>query len=58
MTKLSDWEIRELRRRAVAILDEWPAVRGYGERQRRLGYLGNEYGVSLRTVYRYLERAA
>ena len=59
--KLSDWEIDELRRRARAVCDEHPAMpfRRTGDgRKRRLAYLADEYGIHVRTLYRYLRRAA
>jgi hypothetical protein len=62
-TKLSEWEIAEVKSRAADILASSPASRWhhriYGEgRQERLGQLASEYGINLRTLYRYLRRAA
>ena len=63
--KLSDWEIRELTSRADDILRACPPRKGghmrgrnHNGRQVRLRSLASEYGVDIRTVYRYLRRAA
>ena len=59
--KLSDWEAAELRVRALGIMSEHPIRRyrrdGTG-RWARLRWLAKEYGIDLRTLYRYLKRTA
>ena len=63
-TKLSDWEIREVQSRAADILHARPAARwqhridGGEGRQAQLRQLAAEYGINIRTLYRYLRRAA
>jgi AraC-like DNA-binding protein len=59
--KLADWEIAELRRRAADIRGEYPEAkwrRPNDGRAARLQLLAEEYGISRRTLYRYLEKAA
>ena len=61
--KLSDWELAELRHRANRVISEWPPLRGNTSvdragRQSHLRALADEYGINLRTLYRYMERAA
>lgn len=62
-TKLSDWEIREVQGRATDIMRARPRARwqhrtdGVG-RQEQLRELASEYGVNIRTLYRYLRRTA
>lgn len=58
--KLSDWEIREVADRARNIFQRFPVSRGrIGDgRNSHLRQLADEYGISQRTVYRYLRRAA
>ena len=60
--KLSDWEVDELRSRANRVIEEWPPFRGLQSvgragRQAHLRALADEYGVNVRTVYRYLRAA-
>ena len=59
-TKLSDWEISEVQARASDIFRARPAWKPTdGEsRQHQLRQLANEYGINVRTLYRYLQRAA
>ena len=57
--KLSDWELRELRDRAQNIIERFPQDRSRRDgRYSHLLQLADEYGISRRTVYRYLRRAA
>lgn len=64
-TKLSDWEMREVQSRAEAICAEWPAMtiddrmrrRPSHGRQSHLKALAEEYGINIRTLYRYMRRA-
>lgn len=56
--KLSDWEVAELRRRARRVMDEYPPNPWKGDRTSRLRFVAAEYGINIRTLYRYLERAA
>jgi hypothetical protein len=57
---LSDWEIREIVGRAESIFQEHPPRRGQWRdgRYSRLEWLAREYGITRRTLYRYLRRAA
>lgn len=61
--KLSAWEIAEIRHRASSIMAEYPRGRcirrlnGTG-RYSRLCYLADEYGINIRTLYRYIGKAA
>ena len=55
--KLSEWERAELKRRADRVLIEHPRRRN-GTRQVHLRSLASEYGINIRTLYRYLRRAA
>lgn len=56
---LSDWEMRELQQRAKTIIDRFPPTHRQDDgRYPHLRALASEYDVSLRTVYRYLRRAA
>lgn len=61
-TKLSEWEIREIRDRADAVLRDYPVVRGFRTRpdgrHAHLQALADDYSISLRTLYRYLRREA
>jgi ribosome-binding protein aMBF1 (putative translation factor) len=56
--KLSDWEVAEMRRRAERVMVEHPRNPWKGERDSRLRHLAADYGINVRTLYRYLERAA
>jgi hypothetical protein len=61
--KLSDWELAELRNRANRVIEEWPRMRGLQSVDRagrgsQLRALADEYGVNVRTLYRYLRKAA
>jgi hypothetical protein len=59
--KLSEWEIRELQHRASTILEQNPAGRGWWPRDGRyvkLRQLAADYDINLRTLYRYMRRAA
>ena len=57
--KLSDWEADEMRGRASAILAQHPIRRNKWEhgRTHELRSLAAEYGINLRTLYRYLKAA-
>jgi len=64
-TKLSDWEIDELRSRAALIFRSFPPIRGgnlrgrtHFGRRHHIRNLAREYGISDRTLYRYIQRAA
>ena len=59
--KLSDWEIKEIQGRAERIFAANPPGRGWWARDGRnaqLRHLAREYGINVRTLYRYLRRAA
>ena len=60
--KLSDWEIRELQARAENVMAAYPPVWPGGpwakhRRHDNLRRLASEYGIHVRTLYRYLRRA-
>ena len=58
--KLSEWERAELRRRANRIVTEtpWGNQHTGAGRVWQLRCLAEEYGINIRTLYRYLRRAA
>ena len=59
--KLSDWEVDEMRRKAERVMTEYPRRGNTDERvqrARRLRQVAEDYGINVRTLYRYLERAA
>ena len=62
-TKLGDWEMRELQKRAGHVIAEYPPIKGRpgvarAARQSHLKALADEYGINIRTLYRYMRRAA
>ena len=59
--KLSDWEVDEMRRKAERVMTEYPRRGNNAERAehaQRLRQVAEDYGINIRTLYRYLERAA
>lgn len=58
--KLSEWERAELLSRASAVLAQHPVRRNKWDHGRysQLRALSGEYGINLRTLYRYLREAA
>jgi hypothetical protein len=56
--KLGDWEVTELRARATRIIASHPPKPWQGKRWSELQSLAADYGINVRTLYRYLERAA
>ena len=56
--KLSDWEIAELRREVERVRAEPSANPWKSDRQTRLRYIAADYGINIRTLYRYLRDVA
>ena len=56
--KVSDWELAEIRKQARAVMEEHQRQGWTGNRQQRLRQVAEDYGINIRTLYRYLERAA
>lgn len=60
---LDEGERAEIVHRAQRIIAEYPRLRGaqstdVAARYSRLSYLARDYGINLRTLYRYMKAAA